>query len=94
MNYFQKKSSLDYNQIENPIIHTMLLKIQENLWRFRNYFYGQFDIFGYTFNIITILITIIFIKPIISFIIIFFTIPELVSKLKLSRTIWTIENLH
>lgn len=92
--FIRKKASFDLSQLENPTNTTLFQKVQETMWRFRNYFWWQFEISTYALNILVILFTILFIKPIISVVIIFFTIPELISKLKLSKAIWTIDNLH
>lgn len=92
--FIQKKASFDLSQLENPTNTTLFQRVQETMWRFRNYFWWQFEVSTFAFNIVVILFTILFIKPIISVIIILFTIPELISKLSISRAIWTIDNLH
>ncbi len=94
ISYMRKKASLDLAQLEDPSIFTLFLRVQENLWRFRNYFYAQFDLFYFAFNIVSSLIAILFVKPVIVLVILVFTMPEVISKFWLTKQVWTIDNIH
>lgn len=91
--FSSKKASLDLEQIENPQIDALLRRVSENLWRIRWFFSDSYVIFRSLFMILAVLISMIFIKPIISLIIIIFTTPELIVWMKSWKTVWTIDAL-
>ncbi|EKE29647.1 MAG: hypothetical protein ACD_2C00131G0017 [uncultured bacterium (gcode 4)] len=94
LTFIRKKASFDLNQLENTANTTLFQRVQENMWRFRSYFYTQFDISGSIFNLVAILFTLILIKPVVALVILVFTLPEAISKLSISKHVWTIDNLH
>lgn len=93
ISFLGKKVSLNIEQLENSSNHLLFQRVQENIWRFKNYFYSQFTMFDYWTNMMIILVTMLFLKPSIAFLIAIFTLPELVIELSSARTIWNIESM-
>jgi hypothetical protein len=82
---------LSIEQLENPDIDALLRRTSDNIWRIRSTFSNAYDILRNLTMVGAILISILIIKPIISILIIVFTIPELIVELKAGKSYWTIE---